>query len=248
MIPKKIHYCWLSDEPLPALFQKCMESWQTHLPDYELILWDFNRFDKETSVWVQQAFENKKYAFAADYIRLFAVYHHGGFYLDLDVEVLKSLDDFLNLKTAICWQKNFDGLEVAAFGAEKGASWLKDCLARYKNRPFVLENGGFDMETLPLIVENILKEKKYSFRNASSIAEVKALEKDGDFPVLSSSYFSPKSYKTGKVEIKPCTYTVHHFAASWCGPNVVMRLWRFFHLPDTGIRKKLANFFLKNKT
>ena len=96
MIPKIIHYCWLSNDPIPENLQSYLKTWKEKLPDYEFILWNFNRFEKSSSKWVAQAFDNKKYAFAADYIRLFAVYNFGGFYLDMDIQVLKSFDDLLN--------------------------------------------------------------------------------------------------------------------------------------------------------
>ena len=99
MIPKIIHYCWLSDDPVPSDLQKYMRTWKEKLPDYEFMKWDFNRFDKQSSKWVAQAFDNKKYAFAADYIRLYALYNYGGIYLDMDVEVLKSYNPFLCLNT-----------------------------------------------------------------------------------------------------------------------------------------------------
>ena len=76
MIPKIIHWCWLSDDPIPASLQKCMDSWKVYLPDYEFIHWNFQRFPKGKSKWVDEAFANKKYAFAADYIRLYALYNY----------------------------------------------------------------------------------------------------------------------------------------------------------------------------
>lgn len=95
MIPKKIHYCWLSDDPMPEKLLKCVESWKKYLPDYELVKWDLKKFPLSKNPWVREAFENKKYAFAADYIRLYALATEGGIYLDSDVEVLKSFDDLL---------------------------------------------------------------------------------------------------------------------------------------------------------
>ena len=73
MIPKIIHLCWLSGDSYPPKIAKCLESWKKFLPDYEVMLWDTKRFDLNSSVWVRQAFENKKYAFAADYIRFYAL-------------------------------------------------------------------------------------------------------------------------------------------------------------------------------
>lgn len=83
MIPKIIHYCWLSNDPLPSNFIKYLNGWKQLMPDYEFMLWNFDRFDKNSSNWVKEAFDNKKYAFAADYIRLYALYNYGGIYLDL---------------------------------------------------------------------------------------------------------------------------------------------------------------------
>lgn len=78
MIPKIIHYCWLSNDPIPQQLKDCMKTWKQVLPDYEWVKWDFTRFDINSSAWVKEAFENKKYAFAADYIRLYAIYTMGG--------------------------------------------------------------------------------------------------------------------------------------------------------------------------
>ena len=69
MIPKIIHYCWLGDDPYPEKIQRCIDSWSKYLPDYEFVLWNKERFDIHSVPWVEQAYEAKKYAFAADYIR-----------------------------------------------------------------------------------------------------------------------------------------------------------------------------------
>ena len=99
MIPKVIHYCWLSNDPYPDKIQKCMDTWRKVLPDYEIKLWNTENFDmSKAPVYVREAFEQRKWAFAADYIRMYALYTEGGIYLDSDVKVLKSFDEFLNYK------------------------------------------------------------------------------------------------------------------------------------------------------
>ena len=105
MIPKVIHYCWLSGDPIPEKLQRCMDSWKKFLPDYEFVLWDLERFDIKTSQWVKEAFEARKYAFAADYIRLYAVYNYGGIYMDMDVEVVRPFDDLLASPYIWAWNR-----------------------------------------------------------------------------------------------------------------------------------------------
>ena len=52
-------------------------------------------FEKIKNKYARQAFENKKWAFVSDYIRLYALYNHGGIYLDTDVEITQNIDRFL---------------------------------------------------------------------------------------------------------------------------------------------------------
>lgn len=98
MIPKVIHYCWISGDPFPEKIQKCVDSWKRVLPDYEVVLWDYAKIHALNVRWCEEAIACKKYAFAADYIRFYALYNYGGIYLDSDVEVLKPFDDLLELR------------------------------------------------------------------------------------------------------------------------------------------------------
>ena len=97
MIPKKIHFCWMSGDPYPAKIKRCMKTWRRVMPDYEIKLWNAQNFDVEGAPdYVREAIRQRKWAFAADYIRMYALYHEGGIYLDSDVLVLKPFDDLLN--------------------------------------------------------------------------------------------------------------------------------------------------------
>lgn len=147
MIPKVIHFCWLSGDKYPSKIRYCINSWKEKLPDYEIRLWDLSRFDIDSSVWCKEAFEMKKYAFAADYIRCYALYKEGGIYLDSDVELLRSFDDLLHLPYFI-GEEQGGNIEPAIIGCEKGWDFLERMLSYYENRHFVV-NGNMDMQTLP---------------------------------------------------------------------------------------------------
>lgn len=212
MIPKIIHYCWLSDDPIPSNLISCMNSWKKILFDYEFVLWNFERFPRGKSSWVDQAFDNKKYAFAADYIRLYALYNYGGIYLDTDVEVLKSLNDLLT-RDLMLGLDSAGFLEVASFGAEKGNKLIGLFLKEYENKSFKKRDGTFEITPLPKVISTILK--KYGFT-------VREMKDKNDFVTdedvinaLSREYFGAKSYATGQILCTPNTYTIHHFAGSW---------------------------------
>jgi mannosyltransferase OCH1-like enzyme len=72
-----------------------MQTWRDKMPDYELILWDKNKFDVDSEAFVREACAAEKFAFASDYIRAHALYAEGGIYLDTDVIVKKSFSEFL---------------------------------------------------------------------------------------------------------------------------------------------------------
>ena len=40
LIPGIIHAIWFSSDPLPPLYQKCLESWKKYAPDMEIKIWD----------------------------------------------------------------------------------------------------------------------------------------------------------------------------------------------------------------
>ena len=97
MIPKKIHYCWFGGNEMPEVVIKCIKSWKEIMPDYEIIRWDESNYDVKKCKFISDAYAEKKWAFVSDYARLDILYDHGGIYLDTDVEVLKSLNDLLDL-------------------------------------------------------------------------------------------------------------------------------------------------------
>jgi mannosyltransferase OCH1-like enzyme len=96
MIPKIIHYGWLGGNPIPAETKKYINSWKKFMPDYQLKCWSEKNFDIDSVQLVKEACKAKKWAFAVDYIRLYALYHEGGIYFDTDVMLYQSLEPLLD--------------------------------------------------------------------------------------------------------------------------------------------------------
>lgn len=159
MIPKIIHYCWFSGDPYPDLVKRCIRSWKRILPDYQLRLWDCNSFDFNSIPFVHDAMADKRYAFAADYVRLYALYTEGGIYLDSDVEILKSFDNFLDnsfftgTEPYIINDKVFYDLECAIMGSEKGHPFLKEALDYYNTIHYSPQNNNTICHALVPILE-----------------------------------------------------------------------------------------------
>lgn len=225
MIPKKIHYCWLSSDPYPDKIQECMDSWKQILSDYEFIKWDTERFDINSVPYVKGAYEAKKYAFCADYIRIYALYNEGGIYLDSDVMVYKPFDVFLSHKSfsSVEYHSYFTyahiknkkeklvGIEAAVLGAESGSEWLKKVLDYYDGKNFSLADNNI----MPRVIARTLYQN-YGFQYLPIFqklnndfyiypAEVFSSKVDGSLPIKYSTHLGANSWGIRSSKWKSCT-------------------------------------------
>lgn len=196
MIPKKIHYCWFSGDPFSESIQRCIDSWHKFLPDFEWVKWDYAKAKALEISWVNKALAQKKWAFAADAVRLYALYTEGGLYLDTDVEILRSFEPMLNQSYILGYENGSDRIEAATMGCEAGFSPIKVALDFYKNQEFNYSENLVDQMVLP----NILRESFKDFK---------------DLKILPESAFSPKSFIDGKIRTTKDSYCIHHFNSSW---------------------------------
>lgn len=240
MIPKIIHYCWLSGDTYPMKIQKCLKTWENIIPEYQFILWNWQKCKDEGIInnWILEAYEKKKYAFASDYIRLYAIHKYGGIYLDTDVEIIKPFNQLLHLPYFIGAEAKGTRIEIAAFGAQKECEWIKHCLDYYNNRHFIMNNGNFDMKVMPDIIHEIIN-KHYKIYNITSINSF--VNDSKIFNVFPNDWFCANVYKNPKDTnpsyiISKNTYCIHHFANSWIERNIIKKIIRFLLIKTNLIR------------
>lgn len=211
MIPKIIHYCWFGGKTIPTEVKKYIDGWKKYNPDYELRLWNESNFNMDANQYVKEASEQKKWAFVSDYVRLKALYEDGGIYLDTDVEVVKSLDEFLNNPAFIGFEAN-DRINTGTIGAEKHNLWIKNLLDTYRGRRFLLDNGKLDLTTNVVMITNIMA-TEYSLRLDNS------LQRYEDVTVYPFDYFCAKDIITTEILPTERTVTIHHFKGTWTNPK-----------------------------
>jgi len=187
MIPKKIHYIWFGKGEKNELIKKCMKTWEKL--GYEIFEWNEDNFNTNYNKFTRQAYEKKKWAFVSDVARLYVLYNEGGIYLDTDVSVAKSLDEFLN-------NKAFTGFECenypvcATMGAVKGNPIIKEMLDYYDDKDFI-------ETTNTVIMSNILE--KYGIDRSKN-----EIQKIDNFTIYPKEYFNDLN-----------GYTYHHMDGSW---------------------------------
>lgn len=214
-IPKLIHLCWLSGEPYPESVSRCIQSWRRVMPDYEILYWDKERFGNEIrNRFAQEAFENRKWAFVADYIRLYALYTYGGVYLDSDIRVYKPFDEFLDngFFSGIEYFKptGYIAIEAAVMGAEKNHPFVKECLELYSGISFIQSNGSFDQTTITMRIACVAAQH-WGFRYVPCKQELES----------GITIYPPVTFTNPSGEFSPMkTYALHLCNGSWIDKKV----------------------------
>lgn len=209
-IPKIIHYVWVGTRPLDKLSIKCMKTWKKILPEYEIIQWDDKRCKTiiENNSYARQAYEEKKYAFVSDYIRLYALHTYGGIYMDTDVEIIKNLDCFLNYSAFTSFESD-KYIPTALLASEKNGEWIGHLLKYYDNKNFRSNDGSLDFTTNVEIITNMSKEFGFIPNGQEQVLK-------GDVHIFSKEYFCPLDTKNSKFDnITENTYAIHLFNGSW---------------------------------
>lgn len=233
MIPKIIHYIWFGGNPFPEKVAYCIETWKRYLPDCEFMLWNEESFDVNSVQFTKEAYENKKWAFVSDYVRVYALYHYGGVYLDTDIEVLRPFDELLNNRMILGTDES--GYLTAFMASEKSHPFWKDILDYYEKSSFVLKNGKFKMEVNNTLLQEELA--KYGYKISNTYQELKE-----GIIVFPDDYFHVVSLEDGAIHKTKNSYTIHWHTLLWISP--ARKFVRFIRLkilaPILG-RKLLSN-------
>ena len=211
MIPKIIHYIWLGGKPLPKIAEKCIKSWKKFCPDYEIKRWDESNFDINKYKFAKDAYDAKKYAFASDVLRTDILYKEGGIYLDIDVELIKPLDNILENEVCV---GGFETSGLLAPGliwaVEKFNEDLKNILEIYKNTSF---------DQLNCKNNTVCKIYTEYFANNYGLENKDVTQRMKNSIFYASEYFSPIDVITNKKKITKNTHSIHWYNASWYSPK-----------------------------
>lgn len=211
MIPKKIHYCWFGRGEKPKLAKKCIASWEKYCPDYEIIEWNEDNFDINSNAYVKMCYEQKKYAFLTDYLRLTVIYEQGGIYFDTDVEIVKSFDDLLDCSAFFGFETDEYINTGEGFGAEAGNEIVHQMIREYD----ILLDGNHGyigcprLNTTALLKFGLLQNGKY--------------QRIGKSIIYPAEFFNPYDDPTGVLTKTHNTYSIHWYGKSWLDKGTVIR-------------------------
>jgi hypothetical protein len=216
LIPAVLHYCWFGGAPEPH--PEWRAGWEALNPQATIVRWD------ETTAPVEHPYlaavlARGCYSKAADFMRLWLMTHHGGIYLDTDVECLRSLGALRTRPFFAGFQRErgFDPQECvnsAVLGARKG-HWLASELMR---RLLERDDGSrAPMESGPRLLSGVLVELGLEHSDEEVRVEVPGRD---PIHVLPRHAFYPHSWEEepDPARIRADTYAIHHWDASWARP------------------------------
>ncbi len=192
---------------MPQLVLDCIASWHRLMPEWTFMKWDEDNFDVSSHPYVKEAYEARKFAFVSDYVRLYALYNHGGLYLDVDFEVFKPFDDLLDHPAFAGYEgSKHSPVMMGVLASEQHGSWVAKQMGLYAGRHFVKSDGAYDMTTNVAFL---------TVRMMEHGLVCDGLEKDFDglhiFPV---DFLCPKQ-TTGEYFKTENTYCDHKGLDSW---------------------------------
>lgn len=197
-IPKVIHYCWFGNNPKNEEITRCIESWKKTNPDFEIKEWNEINFPFETFPFASKMYNEKKWAFVADYARLHILQSEGGFYLDTDMLLLKSLAPFLD-KRCVLGKESDTVISAGMIAATAEHSFIRECRDRY-------DSGMAELITIPRILTDIYEQ--YDHKELVIVLPPKAF-----YPFDSEHIGEYKGQDMG-----PEVYGVHLWHYSWGSP------------------------------
>ena len=203
IVPRTIHYCWFGDAPMSELGRRCIESWRTRMPGFHIERWDDRRLDRNIP-YVDMAYRARKFAFVADYVRLLALYNHGGLYFDTDVEVVRSFDELLSCPLFVGLETP-DSIGMAVIGASPGSPLLRLLLDRLDAEA---RRGVLSYRPLPQLMTEVV-------RGDPAISPT-LLPEECFYPYNPHSPVELRR-KPLQSNISERTFSIHHWEGTWIG-------------------------------
>lgn len=171
-------------------------------------------------------YESGRYGFVPDYLRFWALEKYGGIYLDCDVELLGSLDPYLQdpmLMSFACTQNRIrkNPPATALIGALPGHPFLREILAVYDRLrvPRMSNSVVWD-----LLLKKGLRRRGDRTKCFESILidDIRIYHADRFHPVEQGEQGALRAVR------KPGSVAIHYGVAEWGGPMEERSWWRKF--------------------
>ena len=229
-IPKIIHQIFfLGEEAVPENYRQYHQTILKYHPHWEHKFWNeaqAHKFMEDNYSWFLPVYDAYPYDIQRrDAIRYFILHYYGGFYLDMDVEALKPIDDLLGDFELVL--SKLVGFSNAIMGSVPGHPlWLKvfDELAKRKDNPSQNKDNFFQdsmpfyvgYSTGPIMLNDSVLQGKFLDSNTVNVCPGYIFEPGVPMEMNGKIFRSKVSSES---------YTIHHMTTSWLSTkNKIIRI------------------------
>lgn len=214
MIPKIIHQIWLENvkpparSELPGILAEMSKTVDEKMPDWKHIVWSEKNLPKLDGDIAKIVAGEYSQIVKSNILRFYLTYLYGGFYVDFDVEIVKSFDDLTGADYAFGLEsERHMTVSDAVFGCSEKNEVMKTIL------DIAVKN----------VIENRVSTVRELLDSISTGMLTDAVRRNGITP-LPQECFAPLDCdnKRGFRNIKPTlknTYCIHHYLGKWAANN-----------------------------
>lgn len=223
-VPKIIHQIFFAGEAAaPENYRRYHQTILDRHPDWEHRFWDETQcrnLIKENYPWFLDVYDSYPYRIQrCDAIRYFILHYYGGFYIDMDVECLKPIDDLLaNFELIL---SKLIGFSNAIMGSiPKHPLWLQVFEEMQKRKHQNQPNIGFSFKnsmpyyvgysTGPILLNHCVLAGKFHESQTVNVCPGYIFEPGAPMEM---------DGKIFKSEVTEKSYTIHHMTSHWLTPR-----------------------------
>ena len=249
MTPKIIHQIWIgpnsTDAPVPDRFLEFQNSWRRHCPEWELRVWSGSQvldlIENDFPEYLLFYRSLPQTVLQADIARLMILSRHGGLYVDLDFELLRSMEPLLREGAVIVgresggmgyYMRGRDFVMNALIASLPEHPVWRELLARivadYRPRRFGELPEVYVIRRVIMLFDDTLENRAASH---------------GDVVIYPSEVLYPAKQVVRSVEERRRlaaqlgSYSIHHYDNSWFSPSMRLLTWiRYLSSKACGFR------------
>lgn len=189
-------------------------SWRNFAGHMPRVKWSASTLPLDEYPQLQYFIDNKQWSVLSDFVRRWAIYNYGGIYLDYDIELIKPIDDLLDLESFVCIEGKPVYANAAVTGGKKGNKHHYNMLEIYLQEITKPIHPNFPAQVGPGAATKYVEMLKGGPLDESDMEMKKA---HGDFVTLPKEYFYPFNWNEKYTEdcVKPNTYGIHWWKHGW---------------------------------
>lgn len=219
--------------PVPDRFLEFQDSWRRHCPEWELRVWSGSRvlelIENDFPEYLPFYRSLTRPVLQADVARLMILIRHGGLYIDLDFELLRSIEPLLREGSVIVgresggmghYMRGRDFVMNALIASPPEHPVWRELLARivaeYRPRRLWEVPEVYVIRRVIMLFDDVLEKRAVSH---------------GDVVIYPSEVLYPAEQVVRSVEERRRlaaqlgSYSIHHYDNSWFSPSMRMLTW-----------------------